>query len=77
MTNIEINAPLKNNDLMQIVDMGQTCAYAVERITGDDTGCPVQHVYINIKTRSGKSVEVVIPNDARNEAIVMIDRKEV
>ena len=57
--------------------IGQTCKYTVERIAGDDTGDPVLNVQINIKTRSGKSVAVVIPNDARDKAIVMIDGKEV
>ncbi|MDB5911191.1 MAG: hypothetical protein JWP34_5308 [Massilia sp.] len=73
MSNISIEAPLVNGSAMTYIVQGESCAQAVEFITGDDMRPPVRHVVIEVLTASGKAVRVVIPNSATDTAIVQID----
>lgn len=77
MSNVIIEASLVNNDLMPIVNSTDNCKYAVKIIAGDDTGAPVQNLRIIVKTESGKTVRVTIPNSSNSSAIVQIDGDKV
>nr|WP_315249252.1 hypothetical protein [uncultured Duganella sp.] len=72
MSNVSIAAPLANSDEATYIVQGESCASAVEFICGDDTAPPVRHVVIEVKTESGKTVRVVIPN-SQQDAVVYID----
>lgn len=72
MGNVSITAPLVNSSEATYITPDDSCAAAVEFICGDDTGAPVRHVVIEVKTASGKVVSVIIPNGA-GEAVVYID----
>jgi hypothetical protein len=71
MSNISITAPLVNNSQMTYITPDDSCLAAVDFICGDDTGAPVRHVVIEVKTATGKTVRVFIPND-RSEAVVYV-----
>jgi uncharacterized protein (UPF0210 family) len=73
MSNISIEARLVDGSVMPIIDSGDSCLRAVERISGDDVSPPVQHVVVEVLTASGKAVRVVIPKSATATAIVQID----
>jgi hypothetical protein len=79
MSNITIEAPLINNGLMTYIDYGEVCNNATELITGEDIMPPSRSVWITIKTKSGKTVKVIIPNstDIRDNAIVQIDGETI
>jgi hypothetical protein len=72
MSNLTIEAPLGEGRLMSFFDEGEACNYAVTFIAGDDLRPPPKSVNITVKTKSGKLVKLVIPNDL-SSAIVMID----
>jgi hypothetical protein len=73
MSNISIEASLVDGSAMTYVAQGDSCAEAAEIITGDDLRPPARHVVIEVRTETGKTVRVVIPNDVRSNAIVQID----
>lgn len=79
MSNVDIVAPLIDGGLMPYTEYGDACKYAVELITGDDLRPPARNVTITVKTKSGKTVKVIIPNsvDVHDQAIVQIDGETV
>lgn len=76
MGNVEIEASLVDGGLMPYIDESHSCKAAVQFVTRDDQRPPVRNLFINIKTESGKTVSVVIPNDTTH-AIVNIDGEKV
>ena len=72
MSNLTIEAPLVDGSLMPFFDDGEACKHAVTFIAGDDLRPPPRSINFTVKTKSGKLVKLVIPNDLTN-AIVMID----
>ena len=78
MTNVEINASqVDGGSLPQLFEEGEACKFLVERIAGDDTGAPVRNLEIVVKTASGKTVVVIIPNDNASMARVLVDGVQV
>ena len=77
MGNVTIEAPQVDGSLMPYVDVDSSCKEAVEFITGDDLRPPARSLRITVKTQSGKSVVVIIPNDATGQALVQIDGEMV
>lgn len=73
MSNIEIDAPLVNGDLMPYHDKGKSCRLAVEFLVGDDFGAPPRSLDFTVETASGKMVKLIIPYDHRGLAFVTID----
>ena len=77
MSNIEVYAPLVNGDVFPFHETGEGCNILVESVIGDDLRPPPKNLTIKIKTRSGKTVELVIPNDHQSIAIVRIDGEDI
>lgn len=77
MSNVDISAPLVNGGLMPFIEFGEACKLAVELITGDDLRPPAKHIAIKVKTKSGKTVKLVIPNSLNDHAIVQIDGETI
>jgi hypothetical protein len=77
MSNIEIDAPLVNGDLMPYVDKGESCRLAVETLIGDDFGAPPRSLNFTVTTGSGKTVELIIPYSHDGQAIVIVDGENV
>ena len=73
MSNIEIDAPLVNGDLMPYHEKGESCRLAVETLIGDDFGAPPRSLNILVHTESGKVVKLVIPYDHTALARVFVD----
>jgi hypothetical protein len=62
---------------MPYIEKGESCKTAVEFVTADDLRPPARSLNITIRTKSGKTVIVTIPNDAPGYARVRIDGEEV
>lgn len=77
MTNVEIDAWLVNGKILPMFEKGEACKLALEFMIGDGTRPPPKSLRITVHTNSGKTVVVVIPNDLKNTAAVLIDGKEV
>jgi len=77
MSNVSICAPLIDGSLMPYINEGESCKSAVELITGDDLRPPAKSVTITVKTKSGKIVNIIIPNEANSTAIVKINNEVI
>lgn len=77
MSNIEIDAPLVNGDLMPIHEMGDSCRLAVQALIGDDFGAPPRSLNLKINTKSGRTIKLVIPYDHNGTATVLIDGEAI
>lgn len=77
MSNITIDAPLVNGDLMPYHEKGESCRLAVETLIGDDHGAPPRSLNFTVTTDSGKIVKLVIPYSRDGEAIVMVDGEKI
>jgi len=73
MSNISIEAPLVDGSLMPYITQGESCDAAVQIVTGDDLRPAPRHLVIQVLTASGKTVKVIIPNSATDNAVVRID----
>ncbi|MFC4593507.1 hypothetical protein [Sphingobium tyrosinilyticum] len=73
MSNVEIDAPLVNGDLMPYHERGESCRLAVEMLIGDDFGAPPRSLNFTVHTDSGKTVKLVIPYDHTSSAVVLVD----
>lgn len=72
MSNIEIYANMVDGSLHPSHRKGDSCRNLVIKTIGDDTGPPARNLIIKIDTESGKTVEVIVPNN-QSEAIVRLD----
>lgn len=77
MGNVTIAAPLVDGSQMTYITDDDSCKAAVEFVTGDDLRPPARSLNLTIQTKSGKTVEVIIPNDGKGTALVRIDGVEV
>ena len=73
MSNIEIDAPLVNGDLMPYHGKGESCRLAVETLIGNDFGAPPRSLNFMVHTKSGKTVNLIIPYDNAGKAKVFVD----
>ena len=77
MGNVTIAAPQVDGSQMTYITDDDSCKAAVEFVTSDDLRPPARSLNLTIQTKSGKTVVVVIPNDAKGNAAVLIDDVEV
>ena len=73
MSNIRLEATLVDGSAINYIDANKSGKNFIELITGDDIAPPVQRLEINIITKSGKSIVVIIPNSDTSDVIVRID----
>jgi hypothetical protein len=77
LSNIEIDAPLVNGDLMPYHEKGESCRVAVETLIGDDFGAPPRNLNFTVHTESGKTVRLIIPYSNDDLAVVTIDGETI
>ena len=73
MANITISAPLVDGSLMPYVTEDDSCREAVLFVCGDDLRPPPRCVKIEVKTESGKLIEIYIPNEVNSMVSVKVD----
>lgn len=77
MSNIEISLPLVDGGYYELHTYGESCKLAVQTLFTDDCSPPPRHMVIEVKTESGKTVQVYIPYDHKYLASVKIDGQDV
>lgn len=77
MSNIEVRLPLVDGSLYDLHTYGESCRLAVETLFTNDCSPPPRHMVIEVKTKSGKKVQVYIPYDHESLSTVRIDGQDV
>jgi len=54
-------------------EKGKSCSSLIETLCGNDIRPPARNMKIKVFTESMKMVEIIIPNESKDKAIVKVD----
>lgn len=73
MSNLEILIPFIDGSMCFLHEPNESCKEAIHALIGDDFGAPPINIIVRVKTKSGKIIELSIPYDDEQSALVTID----
>ncbi len=73
MSNIKVNIQLVDGSDRTLHEKGESCSSLIETLCGNDIRPPPRNMKIKVFTKSMKVVEIIIPNEREDEAIVKVD----